>query len=64
MRLWAQPLQYYQGVVNESTPLIAQQQREELIDKMLIENGKRILQSGSYEVKCDENINETLREME
>lgn len=64
IRVWAQPVAFHQGVVNEATPLIAQQGRQDAIDKLLISNGKRVLTSGSVELRCDENTAITMREME
>ena len=36
LKVWAQPLGYYKGVVNEATPLISS---GDLVDKVLIEMG-------------------------
>ena len=39
LKVWAQPLSYFKGVVNHETPLQACHQREDQIDKLLIANG-------------------------
>jgi hypothetical protein len=55
LKIWAQPLQYYKGVTNKEIPLIEAHIRNEAVDKLLIENGQRIVSDQvTMQLRCDE----------
>jgi len=63
LKVWAQPLSYFKGVVNHETPLQACHQREDHIDKLLIANGQRIM-TEPLELRCDPTTQITIRDIE
>jgi len=58
-------MEYFSGVENKEMPLIAHQEREDEIEKLLLENGvPHDFISESYAQAVDEDTAVTIREME